>query len=230
MSIEPKKVSWDGTDIGSIDNSLSLNKKFEYEEQMSMWIDDDGMHKLWQVRIIKFKNDVPLILEEMKEYFGLERTGKHKGTYKGVECIIIDAEGDISLDLYLRNCIKNKKLPDTFIEKVRRIYVLRWVMCMTCNYETIIDIRTVGYKMYPVCYQEQNCVLNTEINKAKIPEKVIRKWFDNDYVIFDNYKIDFLKGKTPEQIKFKLMDIIKKYDPKLIPWTNNVYERVLHCM
>lgn len=226
MSYEPKEVSWDGSDIGPIDNSIILHKKFEYNTNIDFVVDDSGKSKLVKVKIIKYKNDLPFIIDEMKYFFNIKQTGKHKGTYKNEPCIIVYVNGDITLDTYLTEVPFNR-LSEDFITQVRNIYIFRWFMCLTCNFSTIIDVRNEDGHDFPICYREGSCSFSIDNNKSKISKTIIKKWFKNDYILLDDCMKAFVYDKDANLIKFKLLEIIKKYDRNLIYLSNAVFDRLI---
>lgn len=226
MSLEPKKVVWDGSDIGSIDNSIILHKKFEYNTNFEFLVEEFGKVKTIKVKIVKYKNDLPFIIEEMKEFFNIRQTGKHKGRYKNEPCIIVYVNGDIPLDTYLTTVPFNN-LSEEFIHQVRNIYIFRWFMCLTCNFTTIIDVRFEDGHTSPICYREGTCSFSIDNSKSKISKIVVKKWFNNNLILLDDYMKAFVEDKDINLIKFKLLEIIKKYDRNLIYLSNAVFDRLI---
>ena len=228
-------LKWDGSDIGNITEYVLSHKKIEYGNFIDIWTrvikvkksgEQTEINKLLPVKILKFKNEIPLIADEFKSIFKLPQTGLHKATFSGTECIIQKAVDDIPLDKYIEKTPKTRIRP-LFHSEIRKIFVFRWLMCLNCNYENRLDVRLDGETAFPISCKETTFSLNGDKNACRIPKTVLKEWFDNKEENFQDTVRELLGERDPNYLKIEILKIINKYSNKYIGWANSIYNKVI---
>jgi hypothetical protein len=228
-------LKWDGTDIGDITEYVLSHKKIEYGNCIDIWTrvtkvkksgEQTEVNKLLPVKILKFKNEIPLISDEFKSLFKVPQTGMHKATFSGTECIIQRTIDDIPLDKYLEKTPKNKITP-LFYSEIRKIFAFRWLMCLNCNYENKLDVRVDGGSAFPISCKETTFSLDGDKNACRIPKNVLKEWFENKEEIFQDTVKELLNDRDPNYLKIEIVKIINKYSNKYIGWANSIYNKVI---
>ncbi len=222
------KLAWDGSHLGDIDIYVTNDKKVEMEGTVNLLIKTNScLNKIIQVKIFKYKDDVPLIADELKRIFGVSPIGKHRVRYFGDECIINKYVNDIPIEEFMKYVVDKSTLTPLFINEMRNIFAFRYLVCLNCNYENKINIRTDSVP-YPISYQETTFSLFADKSSCRIPKTIIKEWFDNDDMIFYDTVNLIMKDKDPMLIKFEVESIIRKYNDKYIGWVNSIYDRIMH--
>lgn len=226
LPFEGLRLKWDGEHLGEIDKYVVAYRKNDYDDCIFLWEYKNKKLVLTEVRIMKYKDDVPLIADDLKALFQLPQVGKHRGSYKGQECIITRFLGDISYEHYFYENKKDNLTPG-FIQEIRRLYVFRYLICLNCNYENRIEIRTGLGAHFPISCRENTYSLNPIDSASRIPRNVIKEWFDDkDEMVIDVAK-EMLEGKDITMFRFQISDTIRKYEHgKYISWVNAIYDRI----
>lgn len=229
QKMKPIQLKWDGSDIGPIDENIYDCKQFENDHVLTLWYQTPkGEFKLSQVKILKYKNEIPIIVDECKQLFGLKKVGKHKASLKDNLIILIRYQGDVSLITYFKNMsISYKNAGSPFIHEMRKIFIFRWFMCLVNNFENIIEVRTGTAMNHPISYRENNFNYDSTSFCTRIPKTIIKKWFDNDELLVDSMITDFIKDKDISILRFEIQKIIMKFDKNLISWNNGIFERLI---
>jgi hypothetical protein len=223
---EGLKLKWNGEHLGEIDKYVVAYRRNDYDDCIFLWEFRSKKLNLTEVRIMKYKDDIPLIADDLKALFQLPQAGKHRAILKGQECIITRYLGDVSYENYF--CGKDKEaLSPGFIQEIRRLYVFRYLICLNCNYENRIEIRTGLGAHFPISCRENTYSLNPIDSASRIPKNVIKEWFeDKDEMVIDIAK-EMLDGKDITMFKFQISDAIRKYEHgRYISWVNAIYDRI----
>ena len=226
-SVKGLELKWDNSDIGPIDDSIVFYSKKYDEDLLYVWERKKTKVMLTPIRIIKFKDDIPFIVEEFKKLFLIPTVGKHKSKLKNQLCIITKYENDIPYDKFFETHTK-KHLNPGFIKEMQRLYIFRFLTCLNCNYENRVEIRQSSTGTYPISCRESKFSFCSDNNACRIPNNLVKDWFENDH-----YKAILLAKEMIDDfditlLKFKMSDIIHKYEHgKYIGWINTIYDRLL---
>lgn len=214
---------WDGTHLGVIDKFIH---KID-DTRLSIWTRNiKNQNKLVEIRITKYKDDIPLIADELKSLFNIIKVGMHRCIINNEEYIISKSQTDITLNEFFEHYGRSY-ITQNFINEMRRIFAFRWIICLTCNYESKIGVRIQDDFIIPISLHENNFSLYVEENRSRIPRTILKDWFDNDEENLNNKIRELIDNRNVNELKFKIQDIIKKYSGKYIFWTNSIFERLL---
>jgi hypothetical protein len=157
----------------------------------------------------------------------LPTVGKHKASLKDELCIITKYENDIPYENFFETHSK-KSLSPGFIKEMQRLYVFRFLVCLNCNYENRIEIRTGMGAHFPISCRENTYSLDPVDSASRIPKNVIKEWFENnDEMVIDVAKDMLSVASDITMFKFHISDNIRKYEKgKYISWVNSIYDRI----
>jgi hypothetical protein len=229
MDKNPIKFTWDGSDLGSIDKHIYSCVKSEDDHILYIWTKNQkGEPKLIPVKILKYKNEIPIIIDECKPLFGIKKVGKHKALLKSIPIILIRYQGDISLKRYLSDTmLVPEKTGKYFIEEIRKVFAFRWLLCLNNNFENTIEVRTGAGINYPISCRENTFNYDSTSSSTRIPKTIVYTWFENKDELVDSTINTLIKGKDLSVLRFEIQKIIKKYDKQLISWNNSIFEKLL---
>ena len=232
-------LKWDGSEIGSIEiyidfPSIIVNNKSKRILNLTNnktpiklniykdYNDEDNTHLLevWSTADVKFtklRNNIPLISDIMKSVFGMPYIGLHTCKFDKDSYLMINNQDIILLNQYMKNKDIDD-LPYIFIEEIRKVFIYKWLMCITQNTENNIMVRKftfpedIKYKpkydlVYPISYNE----LDFDISKSELSSSVIKKWFNNDEMLVEEVKYQILGNKTSRGIKASMERMTKKF-------------------
>jgi hypothetical protein len=222
-------LTWDGSDIGAIDNHIYQCQKFEDDHILTLLaLSPKGMTKFVHVKILKYKNEVPFIIDECKPLFGLPKTGKHKATLKDVKVTLVKFQGDISLKKYLKDTnFKPDKMGLYFLTEMRKLLAFRCLMCLNNNWENTIEVRTGTGINYPISCRENTFNYDPMSSATRIPKTLTKTWFNDDEFLADEITTNLIKDKDVSMLRFEIKKIIMKFDKDLISWCNGIFDKIL---
>jgi len=226
-AINSLELKWDNSDIGPIDDCVVFYQKEKGNDLLYVWERVNSRFQMTPIRIMKYKDDIPFIVEEFKRIFNIATTGKHKALLKNEECIIARYVNDIPYDEYFETH-SISFVSDSLKKDIQRLYVFRYLVCLNCNYENRIEIRQPTiYDVFPISCQEIKFSLSSDNNACRLPNNVVKDWFDNDHYKVVEIGKEMLKNFDITMLKFKMGDIIRKYNNgKYIHWVNTIYDRL----
>ena len=227
LPFEGLKLKWNGEHLGEIDSYVVAYRKNDYDDCIFLWELRSQKLQLTEVRIMKYKDDIPLIADDLKKLFQLPQVGKHRGLFKGQECIITRFLGDVSYERYFYEK-KKDEINTGLLQEIRRLYVFRYLVCLNCNYENRIEIRTGMGAHFPISCRENTYSLDPVDSASRIPKNVIKEWFENNDEMVIAVAKDMLSVASDiTMFKFQISDTIRKYEKgKYISWVNSIYDRI----
>lgn len=222
-------LTWDGSDIGAIDNYIYQCQKFEDDHILTLLtITSKGIAKFIHAKILKYKNEIPFIIDECKPLFGLQKTGKHKATLKETKVTLVKFQGDISLKKYITDTnLKAEKMGLYFLTEMRKLLAFRWLMCLNNNWENTIEVRTGAGINYPISCRENTFNYDAMSLATRIPKTLIKTWYNDDEFLADQTIGDLVKGKDVSMLRFEIQKIIMKFDKDLVSWSNSIFDKIL---
>lgn len=222
-------LTWDGSDIGAIDKYIYQCQKFEDDHILTLLtLSPKGITKFIHVKILKYKNEVPFIIDECKPLFGLQKTGKHKAKLKDARVTLVKFQGDVSLKKYLKDTnFKPETMGLYFLKEMRKLLAFRWLMCLNNNFENTIEVRTGTGINYPISCRENTFNYDALSNATRIPKTLIKNWFNDDEFLADQVVTDLVKDKDVSMLRFEIKKIIMKFDKDLVSWCNSIFDKIL---
>jgi hypothetical protein len=237
---------WDGTHIGDITNDVEFKPGKDDKKQGVL-----ASYKDTIILVLQYKNKFPLIVDELKSVFGLTQMFYHQATINNTE-YIISRQWDCDTTLHDYDANENH-YPETpfFLLELRRIFVFRAVFFLSFNNDNSVYVKPLGETLYnkvlgkntalPISRIESNYSLlkqtmqpmNSEHpseiirswkRQGDVPKKIITKYFNNDEEMFQNEVDKFRSEISAIDIKYKMLALIKKYEPDTyIDWVNAVF-------
>lgn len=222
--IEGISLSWNGSHVGEIDKYVSVYRKGR-EERLLIWIMNVyKKNKLLEVKIVKYKDEIPLIADDLKSVFDIPQVGKQRILFRNEEYIMLRSDTDVPLENYITEIGKTTLSP-VFVKEMQRLFAFRWLTCLTCNYESKIMVR-IGVLPYPISYFENKFTLDSMSSSSRVPKTVIRDWFDGREELLLQTIVELIDGRDTNILRSKVCDIIRKYGSKHIGWSNAIYDRI----
>jgi hypothetical protein len=194
--------------------------------------------------IIPFVNEFLLILDDIKKYFYLIRTGYKPMINDNNEIYLMyKNENIISVNFDKLISIKNSY----FYESVRRIFVFNWIMAVKGGYSIgfennilvktsnplITKIEECDYILYVYTHNENGFNFESERN-FEVPKNMLNKWFKPKGIrnqgkkpLDEFYKEakNLIMEMDADVFRSKFSDIVNYYNPNYNNWVNVAYER-----
>lgn len=206
------KLPWDGSHLGSITDSMILGnsvwRAFEF-----FWVDFHPLNFRKEIVIMKYTRDkYPCIVDEVKEYLNLDKTGTHTVSFQG------------KLRLLIKPYTYNRLIPIQD-ERIRKLFVFRDIMGSSITCGGILINNGI-----PVSHSEN---YNKLVKRKKsLTSSILDTWFvgyNVDEIAKELFRKKFFVDDTfCEILKFRefLESIILRIDPKLIWITSCVIDRL----
>ena len=155
---------WDGSDLGNItENFVSITEPKEGRVGSELVIKTANGNitcLAW-----KYKNDVPLVVDELKPVFGLKKIGRHKCIIKKVKLLIARYDGGNAFD---------EKLDECDVETMREHLIFRHLFGVT-NYGEYMWLtlngEIISYKETMLTYKKKS----SDLQVCKV-----KRWFGAD--------------------------------------------------
>jgi len=214
--------TWNNRYLDKIDSFVKECKKID-DEKFAFFEDEDIK---FHVRVNDFKNDFSmLIIEDCKDLFGLQRTGKNIAMLNKKYVVLSRFEDQCTLKDLLKSQI-SKKISDFAKEEIQKIFAFRWLFCLKGLNENFIDVRNITSKEYIYISGIENGINY----KSSVSKRLLDDWFDGS---MENLyeKIRFMIAKRDiSMLRIEISNIIQKYDKNLISWSNEIFKRLLLCV
>lgn len=226
-------ASWDGSLVKPIQLAEIRSDPYVY------WQVKINGRKYWVIR--RFIKDLrPVIADELKPYFGLNKCGTHyfkKG--KLYVLLIRSRDPHLSPELTLNRYIANPELiTDYMREQVQLIYTFRRMTGMSKNINNSLIIRRVGYDLR--IYSLYDTFPLNDSKAADIPDAVLNRWFEFDGVEFydtladmlgtprpNNDDPDDLFGQALHRLNMHLESLIARVDIDLIWYQSDIINYII---
>ncbi len=234
-------LAWDGTHIGDITNDIGTFNPGLSSNVVS--------YKDRNILVLTFENKFPLIIDELKDIFGLTRMFYHQCTIDNKEYIICRQwDCDTTLAAYSKH---PDHFPENafFLKEIRRIFAFRSVFFLSFNSDASVYVTPLGVSLYNKVIRQNTALpisrIETKYNIIKhttvvventkvqngffkthgdVPKYIISKYFNNDYDMFYEEVLKMRSEISAIDLKFKMRELIKKYEPNnYIDWENAVY-------
>jgi len=212
------KILWDGTYLGTISDEDIIEKFTNIFEYWRIKINNN----IFIAIIRKSKDYSPCLIDELKPLFGLTKSGTHYIKYKYKYIVLIKPylDNDMVINEVQLNQIDITKLNDNLVDKIKRIYVFKDLLCLNKATDSSIVIRKSKYSdiSYPLSLLDGTLKISkiTDISKSTyLPETVFKKWIKDESPakilakmcnIYDLDKLD----KITFRLKSEIENIVKR--------------------
>ena len=182
--------------------------------------------------VFKYKNDFPLILDEVKRHFTIFEAKYIIVIIDNVKYIAYKDFDNIPLKEYL----KYNNLDNTYKKyELQQVFIFNYIMCINSNFEdkiyvfpsfceTIIsDMRYASSVFFKVINEKS---YKYDSDESEISKRILKEWFDDSLEKFQEMSYEMVKGINPEKLKWELERIVSKYDNNYVSWINSVYNKV----
>lgn len=203
-------IQWNGGEIGDITH-LVINRTPMDHKLLLTFADGTKAH------ITKYIGTLPLIADELKAIFGLDKIGRCGCYYLGERAIIHRHHSDEYL-------LETVDFPIS-LDEVKRVFVYRWFLGMTLNFQRCIIVKRYRSGIARVTsYNDTNYDFTNHTSRgSEIPGTIVKRWFEADY---DLVARKMLEGLTFQQIRTMITAVINRIDPQHNYWIISIMSRI----
>ncbi len=223
MSAPPGlKFSWDGSDLGDLSPFL---RGFDSNPRASMLALQSTKEILW-VRLYRLDDELPLILDELKELFGVPKLGRHRALLSGKSVMLERIASGLVLNLKeLLEQREIKQIGAKLQRQIRRAYAFRWLVGMSQNFDSCLSVN----------WSEQSCspyrdtaVTSTpyKLSRRNVPLVAIDKWFGDDQELLTSTIQAMIGKQNPIELRFKIEAVIKRLAKRFVWLTHLIIGRL----
>ena len=169
--------------------------------------------------ITKYFNSVPLITDELKTLFGIDKVGRSRCLYGGVKAIL---HKHYSEEYQFDSLIFND-----LDDEVRRCFIFRWFLGLTMSSERDLMVRRYKSGITRVTSnndRKHNFLSTKQYYGSDLSSKVLDRWFTTQDLILLSKKM--LTNYDSITIRQKIYQVINRIDPEEIVWGHCIYGRV----
>lgn len=208
------KLVWDGSDLGDI-TKYYIDIKPPKEGTSGSVLKLKTKYNVEKCLAWKYSNDIPLIVDELKPIFGLNKIGRHKCSIEGVKMIIARRENKEE------NILKKE---EGNIDQIRECIVFRHLFGIITSSDSLWYRPGKGV----ISFKELTIDLNK--NTSQINKTRVNKWFDGDYDLVTETVIILLKRSSPEDYSLiKLTQLIRSKISNEINRINSEMSPIASC-
>ncbi len=184
-------ILWNGSDVGEISSAYS---QFLLTTPLKIKIGFEWMY------VHRFKDQIPLIVDELKTIFGLSKVGRLKATMHGRPCILTRISGD---ERYL---VYGEEAP---LNDVMRCFIFRWALDLIHHGDHDMIVRREKNTAV-VSYNEEILSHNTNI-----PVTVMTKWFGSHENLDKSIKM-IIGSQSMPRLRGQIESVVKRVSPSHI--------------
>ena len=184
MKKRENPFKWDGTCLGEY-NVVEKLQTFYYNNFEYWNVQINGWVTTCLIR--RTKSYTPCLVDELKSIFGLIKLGTHYIINGGNYIILIKARLNINGDSIVHDTFLNQNInvDEETINKIKKIYVFRDLLCLNKSFDSSIVIRTndPNDPVYPVSLIDSSIKLEKYIDigvSTYLPETVYSRWIKED--------------------------------------------------
>jgi hypothetical protein len=184
---------------------------------------------------ITYKNDFPIILNEIKKFFYIPSVEYYITIIENKKYLVYENNNCINLKDYIKEQdLKN----DMRCYNLKRVLAFNYLMCINSNFENKIYVFPNNLNPYIMNNLKMERVnfktineksFKYDCNKVEISNYIIKEWFNNSLEDFRKVSKDLVKGINPEILRQEMLKICKKYNDDYVSWVNSVYSKILEA-
>ncbi len=222
--------NFNNSDIGNIDSIITEKFFNEDNNLIKVKVNDKLM-----LNLCKYKNDLPLIIDEVKSSLNMISTNYNIVTIDNVKYLAYRYLNDIPIKEYLQhNNIKNT----TTLREFQNFIAFNYLMCISSinedkfqvypmyNNYNIIDTK-FEFNIKIKCINELD--FKRDINEVKISNRILKDYFDNSMENFQSITYKIIRSINIEDFRSYLQKIVSKYNSDYLTWVNAVYANILNA-
>lgn len=206
-------VMWDGSYLGSYDNSIIMNEVFSHPYNV-YGLMMPGTNYIIHCAMHRSKDKYPCIIDEIKPHFGLVKIGTHSITISGILYIIYNTNG---VPLLLNDYRFGRYIPNEYKKLVQDVFVFRMIVGLKTNFETSIML----VNNVPSSYRNSSPDTDEPFN---IPQSTQKQWF------VDSISDSIYRLVSPSERTFylcqKIQEVIYRIDKKMIWIQTSILNRL----
>lgn len=201
------KLKWDGSFLGSFKENI-IQKKLEENNKKYFILEIKSNYYICRYNI--FKTNLPCIIDEIKPFFKIRKTGTHSIQIGNKKYILyytkvkqVEDEIYILQEIPLIKIHKSDELykKDLFIHNVRMALAFKEITNFKNRINNTICLRSI--KKLEIITVEENNFKNFENNKTLISRNALDFWFpENDLNCYVKWICGFLIEKNGEIVKY----------------------------
>jgi hypothetical protein len=214
------KFNWDGSFLGNVNDEIIQRSE------------ENGL------KIVKFKNgsvgyitcykdNIPLIADELKPLFNLKKIGRHSCRIGGRKYILHKISRSIRHEFpFSDNISLCKYINEDTIEDVRRAMIFRYIIGFIKNIESSLWIRIRSNNEVYVTSHYENII---NYDRCTLKDKIVKKIFDNWDVVDTTLKNMIIKEdkmKDLIKLRWKISETINRVDNNYVYLTNAIIRRI----
>lgn len=201
---------WNGGEIGDITH-LVIDVTPIDSKLLLTFVDHTRAH------ITKHIGTHPLIADELKPIFGLDKIGRCSCYYLGEKAMIHRHHAEEYL-------LETVDFPIS-LDEVKRVFVFRWFLGMTLNYQRCIVVKRYRSGISRVTSYNDTIYdyMNLSSWGSQIPGSMVKRWFDADY---DSVARKMLEGLTFQQLRTSITAVVNRIDLQHNYWIISILSRI----
>jgi hypothetical protein len=219
--------NFDNINVGEIDNIISEKFYNDKNKLFKIKLNNDLI-----LNVFKYKNDFPLILDEVKPLFNMLRTKYNIVIIDKIKYYAYKNLNNTPLKEYVKhNVIKNTM---KHID-LQQIFIFNYLMCINSNFENNIYVFPSYDRASIIDTKYEYCVSFKVINEksykydssdSEISKRILKEWFNNSIDDFLRIASKMVRSMDPDLLRFELLKIVRKYNDDYVSWVNSVYNKV----
>jgi hypothetical protein len=228
------KLPWNGKYLGQY-TTEDIDKKWEFLGKMYMSLRTSS--GLLYFIYMKYKDGLPLIIDDLRLLFGLRKRGIHLIKIDNILYIIykviINENGDIVYDINVNTLSTISK--ELFKSEIVKSFIFSDLIGLRNIKENSLMLRTFGNKITILNnnYSHVDSCKNYDYNGCMISNNILNKWFndvDMSHIVREmigcNYNSIFLVEKICMTFRRNINNVIDKYDKKYVWLSNFIMEKL----
>jgi hypothetical protein len=214
------KILWDGSYLGDVTDDIILR-------------DEDKGYNLIKFKngsvgyITPFKDNIPLILDELKPLFSLRKIGRHSCRIENKKYILHKISRGLRHEYPCSNHISlYKHYNEKVIIDIRRSLMFRYIMGLVKNVESSLWIRIRGNaENYVTSYNERTINYETSILTDPLIERIFESWDVavstlKDMISEKDFKNEIIR------LRWSITETINRIDNNYVYLTNSILRRI----
>lgn len=185
------------------------------------------------INIYKYKNDFPLIINEVKKLF---RTSNIT-TYNIVK---IDGVKYLAYENLNNIPLKEYNIDSGFFVRqiIKNTICLNHLLCINSNYDNKLFVFPTHFNPFLIDVKNSKYVVLKSIKEKsfkydimthEIYKSILDKWFDGSVEEFMKICKNIANEMNPNVLRQEMLSICRKYNDDYVSWVNSVYNKIIEA-
>jgi len=209
-------LKWDGSDLGDISNHITHTH--ESSTQTYYYI----MGSFIIVTLKEYRNNIPLISDELKPLFNLPKVGRH--------CVAVGNKKYIMSRYYGHEFQLEQKYIKVFPQlgnSIKLCYTFRWILGLTLSSDSSMIVRKYPNELITaISYKEINLDYTDLKRGSKLSQKCLRQWFNDSNEEINNTVKLMINDRDLSLLRFDIDRVVRRVDKNMVWWTAFILERL----